>query len=257
MFKSFNTKFPEYEVITPQTKLSFTLRSMTVQEEERLKASLVTPAKVLEHLNSCIYDCIVKKPAEIKDFISFQKNITVKDRDALLYGLYHITYEEVRNYEVICSTCSAKNQVTIKATDTFNITPYPDEDILTKSIRLALPSTVNVTAFIKQPTLEEEQKMIKELNGNDAATESLVIEKFEQDIPNSKESIVYSNRSDIYMGYLDLLPRDRKAIYASYIENFGKYGIELKMKVNCVKCGTSDSVNIDLVDSFFRNAIGG
>ena len=45
-FKGFNIKYPEYEVITPHTNLSFTLRSLNVQEEETLKGSLVTPQKI-------------------------------------------------------------------------------------------------------------------------------------------------------------------------------------------------------------------
>ena len=55
MFKGFDVKYPEYEVITPQTKLSFTVRSLNVREEERLKGSLMTPTKIHEHLNKCIY----------------------------------------------------------------------------------------------------------------------------------------------------------------------------------------------------------
>ena len=89
MFKGFNLKYPEYEVITPQTKLSFTVRSLNVQEEERLKGSILTPQKITEHLNKCLYESLVTKPEVIKDFKTFLENVTLKDRDALLYGLYH------------------------------------------------------------------------------------------------------------------------------------------------------------------------
>ena len=256
MFTGFHIKFPEYEVITPQTKNSFTLRSLTVQEEEKLKASLVTPGKILDHLNTCIYDCMVKKPDNCKDYASFLKNTTVKDRDALLYGLYHITYEDIRNYDVQCPSCSHKHQITIKASDTFNINEYPGNDVLTKTIKLDLPVSLGVTAYIKQPTLEDEIKLTKEVTGvNDASTESLIVSKFEQDNPKSKTSDVYDQRNEILEGYLQLLPRDRKEIHKTYIENFGKYGIELKMKVDCPKCGNGEVTNIDLVESFFRNIL--
>jgi len=62
MFQGFNIKYPEYEVITPQTNLSYHVRSLNVQEEERLKASFLTPTKANDHLNKCIYDSFVKRP---------------------------------------------------------------------------------------------------------------------------------------------------------------------------------------------------
>ena len=48
MFRGFNLKYPEYEVITPQTKRSFTLRSLNVSEEENMKGSMMTPLKITE-----------------------------------------------------------------------------------------------------------------------------------------------------------------------------------------------------------------
>jgi len=257
MFTGFNIKFPEYEVITPQTKKSFTVRSLTVQEEEKLKGSLVTPGKILDHLNTCIYECIVKKPDTCKDYNSFLKNVTIKDRDALLYGLYHITYDDIRNYDITCTSCGNKHPVTVKASDTFNYNEYPgDSSILERVIPLPLPVTKGVTAYIKQPTLEDEIKLTKEVAGlTDASTESLIILKFEQDDAQQKKPISYEQRNEILEGYLQLLPRDRKEIHKVYLENFGKYGIELKMKAECPKCGFSEVTNIDLVESFFRNVL--
>ena len=48
MFTGFNIKFPEYEIICPQSKLSYTSRSLNVQEEENLRGSFLTPNKVAE-----------------------------------------------------------------------------------------------------------------------------------------------------------------------------------------------------------------
>ncbi len=95
-FTGFQIKYPEYEIVTPQTKQSFTFRSLTVSEEEQMKGSMVTASKVAEHLNTCLFSSIVKKPDDIKNLQDFVKKTTLKDRDALLYALYHITYEEIR-----------------------------------------------------------------------------------------------------------------------------------------------------------------
>ncbi len=257
-FTGFDVKLPEYEVITPQTKLSFNVKSLTVQEEERLKGSFVTPSKITDHLNKCIYDSITEKPEEIKDFNSFLRSITLKDRDCLLYGLFHITYEDIRNYEIKCGHCQKEYPVTIKAADTFNFNAYPGDNILNQKIKVPLPITKGVTVILKQPSLFDESSALKELSNRpglniELIIETLIIEKFEQDIVESKEPKIYSDRVDIIDAYLSLPARDKRIIHKQYLDNFGKYGIELKMKSFCPTCGEEEEVNIDLVENFFRN----
>jgi hypothetical protein len=256
MFKGFNVKFPEYEVITPQTKESYTLRSLTVQEEERLKGSLMTPSKVHEHLNKCIYDSIVSKPDAIVEYEDFLKRVTLKDRDALLYGLYHISYEEIRNYDVTCSSCRKDYPVTVKASSTFNFNEYPSDDILTKRIPVDLPRTTGVVAFIKQPTLYDEMTSMRTLSVQpgsniDIITETLIVEKFEQ-TPKEGDSIIYSERGDVVDAYMALPSRDKRVIHKHYRDSFGDYGITLKMRSSCNSCGNEEDIDIDLVTNFFR-----
>jgi hypothetical protein len=257
MFTGFNLQYPEYEVITPHTHLSFTVRSLNVQDEERLKGSLMTPAKVTEHLNKCLYETLVKKPDSIKEFKDFLKLLTLKDRDTLLYGLYHITYEDIRNYDVKCRNCKKDFAVTVSASDTFSFNPYPAEDILTKRIKVDLPKSAGVSVYIKQPTLEDETESIKRMAQRpgitmDIITETLIIERFEQDIEASKEPAVFTDRIDIIEAYRKLPAKDKRVIYEKFNEEFGKYGTELKMQVFCQHCGNEDVVNIDLVENFFR-----
>ena len=258
-FKGFNLVYPEYDVVTPQTGLSFTVRSMNVQEEERLKGSLINPNRITEHLNKCIFDLIVKKPASIKDYQTFLKAITLKDRDALLYGIYHITYEEIRNYDIVCSSpqCGKTYAVTINASDTFNIKQYPEKNILGKKIKVDLPISKGVSAFIRQPTLFDEQKNIKDLSSRPGSTieiisETLIIDRFEQEVEDSKENIIYDERVDIIDAYLSLKPRDKKIIDKKYDDEFGQYAIELKMKSFCNHCGFEEIVDIDIASNFFR-----
>ena len=257
-FTGFQTQYPEYEVITPQTKKSFTLRSLTVQEEENLKGSLVTPTKIAEHLNTCLFRSLVKKPKDIDNLDKFLKSVTLKDRDALLYGLYHITYEEIRNYEVRCTVCSKDYQVTVEASSTFNYNSYPRDDILTAKIEVPLPITKSVTAVVRQPTLADEMASIKNLANRPGSsleiiTETLILDKFQQDIKDSTEPKIYSDRIDIIDAYLSLPARDKRAIFRAYEQNFGIYGVDLKMRSFCSSCGNEDNFDIDLVDSFFRS----
>lgn len=257
-FTGFQVQYPEYEVLTPQTKQSFTMRSLNVSEEERLKGSLVTPNKIADHLNTCLFQSVVKKPENITDMTTFLKNITLKDRDALLYGLYHITYEEIRNYQLRCNSCSAEYEVTVKASSTFNFNPYPGDNILKEHFTFELPVTKGVKVTIKQPTLYDEMISIKNLSSRPGSTlelitETLIIDKFEQDVTERKEPIIYSDRIDVIDAYLSLPARDKRAIFKNYMDKYGQYSISLKMKSYCPKCSYEDDYDIDLVESFFRS----
>ena len=257
-FTGFKVQYPEYEVITPQTKLSFTLRSLNVSEEENLKGSLVTPTKIADHLNQCIYQSLVKKPESIVTLDDFLRKTTLKDRDALLYGLYHITYEEIRNYQVKCRECEHEYAVTVQASSTFNFNPYPGEDITKEKVTFELPITKGVYVTLIQPTLFDEMTGIKTLSSRPGSTlelitETLIIKKFEEDVQESKEPKVYDDRIDVIDAYMTLPAKDKREIFKQYTNKFGKYGVDLKMQSNCTSCGHEDVHTIDLVESFFRS----
>lgn len=258
MFTSFNLKYPEYEVITPQTNLSFTLRSLTVQEEEHLKGSFMTPNRIAEHLNKCLFDSIVSRPEKITNYDIFLRSISLKDRDVLIYGLFHITYEEIRNYQVKCTGCSKEYPITVEISKTFNFNKYPGQDILQEKLKVELPVSKGVSAYVKQPSLFDEFIAVKELSGRpginlDTITEILIIDRFEQDIEKQVSPFIVSDRLDILDAYLSLPARDKRAIFSAYEDNFGKYGISLKMKSYCQFCGKDEIFDIDLVESFFRS----
>jgi len=257
-FTGFQVQYPEYEVITPQTKQSYTLRSLNVSEEESLKGSLLTPTKIADHLNSCIFQSLVKKPEGVTTLDDFLRKTTLKDRDALLYGLYHITYEEIRNYQVKCRECDNEYSVTVQASSTFNFNPYPGEDIIKEKTTFELPVSKGVFVTLIQPTLFDEKTGIGILGSRPGSTlelitETLIIEKFEQDIQDKKEPVVYDDRIDVVDAYMTLPARDKREIFKHYTNKFGKYGVDLKMQSNCPSCGNEDVHTIDLVESFFRS----
>jgi hypothetical protein len=256
MFTGFQHKLPEYEVKTPHTNQDFTLRSMTVQEEERIKGSMLSASAVTDHLNRCIFECVVKKPAGIKSFDDFLVKCTLKDRDALLYGLYHITYEEVRNYDVTCGSCGKNHAITIKASETFSMNSYPeDKNIFEEKIDLTLPVMDTVHVTLRQPTLKDESDSMKSAGSNsqtlDIMTETLIIDSFVENI-DGNDSAIYSSREDIIDAYRSLTPNDKRAIFKEYKNRLGSYGIELKMRTTCTHCGVEEEIDLDLVDNFFR-----
>jgi len=258
MFTSFNAVLPTYEVITPQTNKSYLLKSLTIADEERMKASLMNETKILNHLNKCIYDAIDQKENKIS-FKEFLSTTTLRDREALLYGLYHITYEEIRNYSVTCGKCGKSQDITINASDTFSMNPYPGEkdEILTKRVTVPLKILSNVQVVLKQPTLDDENDIMKRYSfnpnmSNEMLMESLTIESFNHTPDEATTPEIINDRNDIIHAYLSLPAKDKKIIIKEYEENFGNYKIELKMQTTCNACGNTEVINIDLVDNFFR-----
>jgi len=258
MFTTFNAILPTYEVITPQTKQSLLLKSMTIADEEKMKASLMNESKILGHLNKCIFDSITDKDPKYT-FKEFLITTTLKDREALLYGLYHITYEEIRNYTVSCSKCKTNQDVTVKASDTFSVNIFPgkEKEILKKRITIPLEILNTVKVVLKQPTLNDENEIARRFafsadNKTDIWMESLIIESIEYLPENAVESEIYTIRDEIVQGYLSFPAKDKKLINKKYIEEFGTYAIKLQMQTSCTKCGNTEVIDIDLVDNFFR-----
>lgn len=270
MFKGFkNAVYPDYEVVCPQTHLSFNIRTLTVQEEEKLKGSLITPLQITDHLNRCIFNCITKFPDSILDennkpsYDKFLKNTTLKDRDALLFGLYHVSYGEIRNYTVTCNApeCGKEYDITVNASDTFNYNLYPyeegkNEHILEKVITVPLKIFSSVSANIKQPTMFDEINAYKTIgkrpgSSNELIVNTLPIVSFQEESEESKTPSTYDDKEDILDAYKSLPSIDKKLINEKYQEEFGKYGIELKTKAYCSHCGNEEIKYIDLVENFF------
>lgn len=258
MFTTFKQKLPEYEVITPQTKNTFTVRSMNVFDEENLKGSFIVSIKMVEHLNKCIFDSLVSKPDGIKTYEDFLSKLTPMDREALLYGLYHVTYDEIRNYDISCGSCDKTYSVTVSSGNIFSICIYPGkEDILTKVIPVPLPVYTNVIVYIRQHNLQDEIDTLKTFSPalgkqTSIANDILVIHKIEELDEAGTVIAEYTRQDDIMDAYKALSPKDKRKIHSEYEENFGKYSVTLKMSTTCTHCGHGEEVTIDLVSQFFR-----
>jgi len=260
VFNGFNIKYPEYSVITPHTVREFTIRTLTIEDEEKLKGSMLTPNKLAEHLNEVIYQCIVKKPDDIKTFKDFLTKLTIKDRDALMYGLYHVTYKDIHNYDVTCTSCNFVNTVKIDFLKSFKADIWPKDapSIIDQEIKVPCEIAQGVTVVIRQPLLCDEANLLKEMAfatdaARDLAMQLLVIKRFEQESSDVKNPNTIVERENIIKGYKQLPSPDKKQIDKAYTENFGKYGVEIESIVKCQKCGNEEKITIDLVRQFFRS----
>jgi hypothetical protein len=85
----------------------------------------------------------------------------------------------------------------------------------------------------------------------DLITETLIVDKFQQN-PDEGDTVIYSERADVVDAYLSLPAKDKRQIHKEYRDKFGQYGIQLKMKSNCIHCGEEEEIDLDLVANFFR-----
>ena len=259
VFTGFKIKYPEYSVITPQTLHSFTVKTLTVREEEIMKASFITPNKLTEHLNDVLYSCLIKKPDSITSIEDFLSLVTTKDRDAILHGLYHVTYKEKHPYNVSCPSCSTENSVQVNFEEAFSATMWEDDDnsILDKEVAVQLEIADQVTVVLKQPTLLDEKNLLENMTftkdeDRDAQLDLLMVKRFEVNVASSRAPQVVQERQNILTGYQQLPATDKELIEEAFMKNFGKFGIELNSSLRCQKCGTVSEFEIDLLRQFFR-----
>lgn len=256
-FQGFAPVYPEYEVLTPQTLITLTLRSMTVQEEESLKGSMVNRRQTPTLINKAIYNALVNNP--YGSYENFLKKVTIRDRDALLYGLYHVTYKDIQNYEIQCPECETPYTVKVDLNKIFKMHAYHGEpnQILTEKFTVPLETVQNAIAVIKQPTLEDENNMLSDMlfqsdKNIEMGIEMLIIDRFIGD-PDGRTPVHVESRADIFKAYSTMLPKDRKTINRTYMQQFGKYAIDLTMQCTCTNCSHHHNVRLDLLTQFFRS----
>lgn len=260
-FTGFDISYPEYEVLTPQTLLTFTIRSMTVSDEEKLKSSLVTPKKIPMYVNDIIWSCLVKKPDCIKTKEDFINKLTPSDRDVLLYALYHITYKDVREYNITCSNCSNDNTYPIKfnISDIFEMKAYNGNplEILNDRHIVDLELAKNAKVVLKVPVLADEQKILNDMlfqsdTNIEIASSTNIIEKFII-ISDQRNPQEVNGKENIFNAYKSLPAKDRHLLENEYHEKFGKFKMRLPIKSSCPKCNHTNEMELDLIQQLFRS----
>ncbi len=262
ILKSISIKYPEYSVITPQTVLEFTVRSLNVSEEERLKGSLLTPNQFARHLNQIIWESIVKKPEEIKTYDDFINKTSIKDRDALLFGIYHATYKDVTNYDINCNQCNKSYSVSFNIKDAFAMDSYVDVGkgpLLDQEFECKLEVAENITVIVKQPTIGKEEATMKDMlfqnkENIDMGVELLIIDRITIEDPDmTGRTETYTEPMNLLKIYKQLPSKDRKLINKKYMDELGQYKVSMNMQTVCSSCGKESTSDIDLVSQFFRS----
>jgi hypothetical protein len=261
-FTGFETRYPEYEVITPQTLLEITVRSMKVQDEEAVKGSMVNRRQTPELVNKAIWSTLVNNP--FTDYDDFLEKTTILDREALLYAVYHVTYKDIQNYELTCQNqaCGKSYGIKIELDKIFKMDAWKGEknEVLNKRFEVPLDSVPDTVAIVKQPTLLDEKEMLADMlfqsdKTIDLGIEMLIVDKFIHNA-EGRSPFIIEKRSDVFKAYTNMLPIDRKRINNTYLEQFGKYRIDLSMSSFCKHCGEENESGLDLLGQFFRALYG-
>jgi hypothetical protein len=132
--------YPTYEVILPQSGTSVMIRSLQVSDEEKLKLSLASRSKFNQIISEVCWSCMVKPEETYKDFNTFMKTLTLKDREALLFGVYHSSYGSDIEIDTGCTACGTKYSTTVDLPSIFSAEPYTESTpILEKVFECFLP----------------------------------------------------------------------------------------------------------------------
>lgn len=258
-------EFPVYEVVTPHTNHSFTVRSMTVDQESVIKESSVSPVKLDTIISQTIFDCIEDKKAPFNTLEGFEKNLTYRDREALIFGLIVASYGETQKYTYKCPNCEKEFEVEINLAENADVNIYDGgEDLINKEVTIDLPVS-KYKAVVKLPSLFE-SKALYNVKGIDKTVidkmseynivKKLIVPGFEVDKATGEKiekNYVVDKLIEIYSTIKKLPARDRKAIQNAVVDMYGKYKLAINIPTTCPNCGHEFETSLDVTQELFRN----
>ena len=156
IFTGFDIKYPEYTVVTPHMGHSYAVRCLNVSETNRLKSSTTTPAKATELINRTLWEAITSRPAEITDYETFLKKTSLRDREALLYAMYIVTFGDDREFVVACEECGTERTMKVRLSEMFSISPYPNSAAMVNSYQLD-----KISGDVDEPDPEMEAAVVQ------------------------------------------------------------------------------------------------
>jgi len=259
MFTGFQIQVPEIAVPLPQSGKTYRIRSLRLGEEASTKSSLFGSAlPIVNKLNQLVYQSIMDE--DKPSFEDFLRTTSTKDRDALVLGLYQVTYgNEYTMNDYTCSNpqCGQKYSLKTYLSDGLVMERFETGDLM--SIKKDIQLEDNLFAVIKQASLEDEVAIMKATDENDKMLDFyLKIDKFKYSDKdnNTLELSLLDKTIDFIVGCNQLLPRHKKLVNTTYAENFGKFGVRVDVAYTCPHCGQDEKFVLDFVKQFFLLVCG-
>jgi hypothetical protein len=253
MIPQINIEYPSYTVVTPQTLLTYKLRSLTVNDELNLKASITDEDNSASIMNRTIFNCIIEKPEQITDFKDWLKKTTAEDHKSLMYALYHCSYGDDIEYTNSCPYCNAINSGVVKLSKGIKINNYEGAplEILDKDYKLSLEIS-KADVYFKYPTVQKSLdlgKNIEKVLTDNIEPYLLYIDKI---VYGDKTFSMSENNIDLITMFKILPAKDRKSIDKFILNEMNKYTINASYRIKCSSCAKTYKYDIDFVVQFFR-----
>lgn len=222
-FEGFKTySYPVYTVVCPQSGFTFEMRTMTVKEFTMLKSSLATSNRIAMIVNDSLWNTIVKKPEVIKTYDDFLQMTTLKDREALCYGSYIITFGEEKFYSPFCQYCEAQVNLKVNLTEGFSINNYP--------YSIANIASYRVSNSIKNEKNPEMDKIVKEIDEYYAQLEHTSEDEDDTEILTVDDYLKNSDHEAAKL-ILDGMPEEvARGDFPDFMEELDKFKEELSKR---------------------------
>jgi len=183
---------------------------------DRVKNSSTIVSKVRNVINDVIWNSIQEKPEHIKNINDFKKSITLKDREALLYGIYHSTWSNEKEFLGQCSFCDKEQILKIHVDKMFTMNPYPFSDDYKNAYKLYRASggeevSSELEKVIRKPELElppeiDDNNYLEPPTGKKEKNE-LVDEKLLDDIVKHKKGKTTDKKEKDTANKFDILSK--------------------------------------------------
>ena len=257
-------RFPVFEVITPISGLSVSVRGMTVAQESVIRESSTTARKMESITNQIIFECIENKVPPYDTLEGFEKTFSVIDKIALSYGILVTSYGDKQKFMLQCPNCGKTHEAEIELSKYVKITNYEgNEDLIEKEITVDLPVSkykavikiptlydrriLNITRGVSEDVLSKMEKylIIKKLivTGTEKTQEGELVEK----------EYLIDKLVDIYSTMNNLPTLDNKVVFDAWMDNFDKYGVTVEIPDTCPSCQTEYDASISIMMELFRN----
>lgn len=256
-------EFPVWEIITPHTGFRLKVRSLTVAQEEMLKTSAVSTLNMITLINQVVFECIQDRPEALSTLDLFEKNLTVTDRETILYGILIASYGEQQKFSIQCPSCGQTYDTNGSLTENADIKIYDGkEELLKKKVEIILPIS-KYKVILTIPTIKDE-KMFTATKGISQdvvrkADSYLICKELQLPSTKTKEDgttetkyYVKDNVFEIYADMRNLPALDRKHITKVWTENYGDFGVNVKIPAVCPLCSTRTESVLSMLGELFR-----
>ena len=151
---------PTFTIAAPQTGFVFDVRALTVKEVHSMKETMTSNSRAVTIIHDIIWGAIVRKPDGIKTFEDFLLNTTLKDREAIAYGIYVMTFGKEKLFEVYCLNCQKTQKIKINFKDIYSAELYPKASTVINSYRVVKASKeIELDPEIEKAILEQENSV--------------------------------------------------------------------------------------------------